>query len=51
MRPGDRSSAEPVMPQKCQPPRNRITIRNAAVIMCRNSAIRNSSSFMPEYSV
>ena len=29
------------MTRKCQPPKNRITIRNDAVIMCRNSATRN----------
>ena len=34
------SSPQPVMPHRCQPPKNRITIKNAAVTMCRNSAIK-----------
>ena len=42
---------EPVTPQRCQPPRNMITIRNAAVTMWRTSDTRNNSSLMPEYSV
>ena len=42
---------EPVTPHRCQPPRNMITIRKAAVTMCRNSDTRNNSSLMPEYSV
>jgi len=42
---------EPVTPHRCQPPRNMITIKNAAVTMCRNSATSNSRSLMPAYSV
>src|SRR6185437_1409443 len=30
----------PVRPHRCQPPKNRITIKNETVTMCRNSAIR-----------
>ena len=40
-----------VNPQKCQPPRNRITINSAAVIMCRNSPTSINNSLMPAYSV
>ena len=49
--PSQVGSASVDMPQKCQPPRNKITMRNEAVIMCRNSATKKRSNFIPPYSV
>ena len=36
---------------KCQPPKNRITIRKLVVIMCVYSPRKNMANFMALYSV